>query len=353
MLSFKMVNVGIIGATGYTGEELISSLLRHPEVRITYLAAKIDKSTKISEIFPRFKNRIKLTCQPLDIDLAISSCDLLFLALPHTVSMDVVPRLLKANRRVIDLSADYRIPNVKIYEKFYNKKHSDTGNLQKAVYGLPEIYRAKIKKASLVANPGCFPTAAILGLAPLIACRDHRAVEAIIIDAITGVTGAGRRALLEYSFCEINQDAYAYRINAHQHAPEIEQELSKLATRSIRITFVPHLVSIERGILETIYVKYNQKGKIPAAGGKYQRLTELYEKFYQKEPFVRIKQAGESVRLKDVLRTNLCDIALRYFAQDNLIIVTTAIDNLGKGAAGQAVQNMNIMYGFPEQAALI
>ena len=243
MGSLKMINVGIIGATGYTGEELISILLGHPQVRITYLAAKIDKPTPIVKIFPVFKNRIDLVCEPLNINSAISSCDLLFLALPHTVSMDIAPRFLKANKRVIDLSADYRLRNIKIYEKSYNKKHSDIQNLKNAVYGLPEIYRTKIKKARLVANPGCYPTAATLGLAPLIACRTTNP-ETIIIDAKTGVTGAGRRAALEYFFSEINEDAYAYKINTHQHMPEIDQELSKLATRSIKITFVPHLLSM-------------------------------------------------------------------------------------------------------------
>jgi N-acetyl-gamma-glutamyl-phosphate reductase len=348
MCSLMMINVGIIGATGYTGEELINILLKHPQVRITYLAAKIDKPTPIAEIFPKLKNRIGLICGPLDINLAISNCELLFLALPHTISIDIAPKLLKANRRVIDLSADYRLSNTKIYEKFYKTKHSDIENLRKAVYGLPEIYRAKIKQADLVANPGCFPTAAILGLAPLVACKTYRIEQPIVIDAITGVTGAGRRALLEYSFCEIDQDAYAYKINVHQHTPEINQELSRLATRSIKIIFVPHLVSIDRGILETIYIRHNEKLKM-----KNEKLIELYEKFYKKEPFVRIKQEGKGVRLKDVARTNLCYIAINSFAQDNLIIITTAIDNLGKGAAGQAVQNMNIMYGFPERAALI
>ena len=254
-----MINVGIIGATGYTGEELINILLGHPQVRIAYLAAKIDKPTPITKIFPKFKNKIDLICESPDIDLAISKCDFLFLALPHTVSMGIASRFLKADKRVIDLSADYRLRNVKIYEKFYKTKHSDTENLKNAIYGLPEIYRSRIKKASLVANPGCYPTAAILGLAPLIACESLQANESIIIDAKSGVTGAGRRAVLDYFFSEINEDAYVYKINIHQHIPEINQELSKLATRTIKITFVPHLISINRGILETIYIKQNQK----------------------------------------------------------------------------------------------
>jgi len=343
-----MINVGIIGATGYTGEELIDILLEHPEVRITYLAAKIEKPNPIEEIFPKFKNRIKLICEPLDINLAASKCSLLFLAMPHTASMAVVPKLLKANKKVIDLSADYRLRNAKIYEKFYKVEHTDAQNLKDAVYGLTEMYRSRIKEAKLVANPGCYPTAAILGLAPLIACKTFES-EAIIIDAKSGVTGTGRRAHLEYFFSEINEDAYAYKINIHQHMPEINQELSKLATGSIKVAFVPHLLSVNRGILETIYIKQSRPLKI----GKSQKLIELYKKFYKKEPFIRVKEEGEYVRLKDVVKTNFCDISIRSFPEDNLIIIVTAIDNLGKGAAGQAVQNMNIMCGFPEQAGLI
>ena len=373
-----MINVGIIGATGYTGEELISILLRHPQVRITYLAAKIDKPAPIAEIFPKFKNRIDLVCGPPSVDLAISICDLLFLALPHTISMKIAPKLLKANKRVVDLSADYRLKNVRIYEKFYNKKHNDAQNLKEAIYGLPEIYRAKIKKARLVANPGCYPTAAILGLAPLIACEINRP-ESIIIDAKTGITGAGRRGLLEYSFSELNEDAYAYKINMHQHVPEISQELSKIALGSVKLTFVPHLFSINRGILETIYIKQNQNSRINPSTRlrvdgqrpfdklrvvpnkvegrsrtiKNQKLIKLYKNFYKKEPFIRIKEENEFVRLKDVVNTNYCDIAVKSFPEDNLIIIVSAIDNLGKGAASQAVQNMNIMCGFSEELGLI
>ncbi|MFH1339012.1 MAG: N-acetyl-gamma-glutamyl-phosphate reductase [Candidatus Omnitrophota bacterium] len=341
-----VINAGIIGATGYTGEELINILLNHPQVRISYLAAKLEEPACIDKIFPKFKNRIGLTCIPFDINSAVSAnCNLFFLALPHTVSMKIVPKLLKPNIRVIDLSADYRLRDVRTYCKFYKAEHSDKHNLKNAVYGLPELYRAKIRKANLVANPGCYPTAAILSLAPLVSCEEIEPGQ-IIIDAKSGATGAGRQALLEYSFSEINEDASAYKINIHQHIPEINQELSKLAAKAIRVTFVPHILSINRGILETIYLRTSQKP--PAAG----RLINLYKKFYKREPFARIKKEGESVRVKDVANTNFFDIAIRSFPQQNLIIVVAAIDNLGKGAAGQAIQNMNIMYGFPERAAL-
>ncbi|MFH1578173.1 MAG: N-acetyl-gamma-glutamyl-phosphate reductase [Candidatus Omnitrophota bacterium] len=343
----KMINVGIVGATGYAGEELISILLRHSEVRIVYLAAKIDEPAFISKIFPRFKHRIDLICAPFDIKAATSSCSLLFLALPHKVSMKIAPRMLKANKRVIDLSADYRLKNAKIYEKFYGLKHTNSANLKAAVYGLPEIYRARIKKAKLIANPGCYPTAAVLSLAPLISC-EVISPDGIIIDAKSGATGAGRRAQAEYFFSEVNEDAYAYKINIHQHMPEINQELSRLSKGPIKVTFVPQMLSINRGILETIYVKPSGNTLLTA-----QKLISLYKRFYNKEPFIRIKEPGENVHIKDVVNTNFCDIAINSFPGHNLIIIVCAIDNLGKGAAGQAVQNMNIMYGFPEQTGLV
>lgn len=341
-----IINAGIIGATGYAGEELVDILLNHPQVRIGYLAAKLDKPARIDKIFPKFKNRIGLTCFPFDINSAVlAKCNVYFLALPHTVSMKVVPRLLKLNKRAIDLSADYRLKDARTYYKFYKAQHSDKRNLKKAVYGLPELYRAKIRMADLVANPGCYPTTAILSLAPLVSCAELEP-EQIIIDAKSGATGAGRQVLVEYQFCEVNEDISAYKINIHQHIPEINQELSKLAAKAVRVTFVPHILSINRGILETIYVRTSQR---PPASGK---LISLYKKFYKREPFVRIKEEGESVRVKDVTGTNFADIAIRSFAQQNLIIVVAAIDNLGKGAAAQAVQNMNIMFGFPERTAL-
>lgn len=340
-----MINVGIMGATGYAGEELIDILLRHPQARITDISAKIDKARKISDIFPRFKDRIELICTEPDIKQILAKCDLVFLALPHTVSMELAPALLKAGKKVIDLSADYRLKDTKIYEKFYNARHKDKLNLTDAVYGLPEIYRLKIKNARLIANPGCYPTLSILALAPLVA---FGLVEtgSIVIDAKSGVTGAGRKLAEGFLFSELNEDFKAYKVNMHQHSPEINQELSKLAGKKISVTFVPHLLPLSRGILATIYVKKIQNKK-----SKIQNLTNLYKKFYKKEPFVRIRDEGDFPRLKDVLRTNFCDIGIKD-GPDSIIIIA-AIDNLLKGASGQAVQNMNIMYKFPEYTALL
>ncbi len=338
-----MINVGIAGATGYTGEELIAILLRHPEVRITNVSASADRLKPISEIIPKFSGRIGLMCNKLNVDALIDDCDLVFLALPHTVSMDFVPKLLKAGKRVIDLSADYRFKDTDIYEQYYQVSHKDRANLKGAVYGLPELYRQKIKNASLVANPGCYPTAAIIGLAPIIAINSID-TSSIIIDAKSGVSGAGKKLSPEYLFSEVTDDFRAYKVNMHQHAPEIIQVLSNLSKKKVRLTFVPHLLPLKRGILETMYIRTRNAVKIT------QDLLSLYRKFYQKEPFVRIKEAGLFPALKDVVGTNFCDIGIK--ADGDMIIIIAAIDNLIKGASGQAVQNLNIMYKFPERTAL-
>lgn len=342
-----VINAGIVGATGYTGEELIALLLGHPGVRISYLAAKVEKPQPIDELFPKFKNRLGLACDNFNITRAKSAkCSVFFLALPHGVSIKIAPCLLKDNLRVIDLSADYRLKNAKNYDKFYNFTHADRENLKKAVYGLPEFYRSKIKAAKLVANPGCYPTAALLALAPLFCCEVADFGQ-ILIDAKSGATGAGRRAQLEFNFSEVNEDVFAYKINAHQHMPEINQELSKLAGRPESAVFVPHLLPLNRGILETIYLRAPES-KLPASAA----LIKLYNNFYKKEPFIRIKNDGQAVRVKDVLHSNFCDIGIKSFPAENLLVISAAIDNLGKGAAGQAIQNMNIMFGFPEDTAL-
>ncbi|OGX46586.1 MAG: N-acetyl-gamma-glutamyl-phosphate reductase [Omnitrophica WOR_2 bacterium RIFCSPLOWO2_12_FULL_51_8] len=356
-----MVNVGIIGATGYAGEELIGILLKHPGARLADISAKIDQPRPIGKFFPKFAGRIDLVCAEPDIKKINNTCDLVFLALPHTVSLRIAPKLLSAGKRVIDLSADYRLKDAKVYEKFYQLKHTDSGRLSEAVYGLPEIYRAKIKSARLVANPGCYPTAGILALSPLLALGLAE-TGAVIIDAKSGVTGAGRKLAEGFLFSEINEDFRAYKVNFHQHAPEIDQELSKLAGKKIKVTFVPHLLPLSRGILETIYVKRAQSapfGGVPrqargSARGKQrkaQNLIKLYKRFYQKEPFVRIREEGDFPRIKDVAGTNFCDIGIKDCGDS--VIIIAAIDNLLKGAAGQAVQNMNIMCGFPEETALL
>ena len=340
-----MLNVGIVGVSGYTGQELIRILLNHPGIRISGIFSRSSYSKSISEIFPEFASRLDLVCLKTDVKTIAEKCDVVFLALPHTTSMEFVPQLVKAGKRVIDLSADYRLKDFKVYEKFYHYKHKDKPNLKVAVYGLPELYRAGIKNAKIIANPGCYPTAAILALAPL-AALGALDFSSIIIDAKSGVSGAGKKATEEFFSSEDKEDFKSYKVGSHQHTPEIGQILSKLAGKKVGITFVPHLLPVRSGILETIYVR-----KAHSSKAAVKNLSVLYKKFYKKEPFVRIKAEGEFPRLKDVVGTNFCDIGIKD-TPDNLIIIS-AIDNLVKGASGQAVQNMNIMYGFAETTGLL
>ena len=356
-----MLRVGIIGIRGYTGEELISILLKHPRVKISYLSARVDKPVPISRIFPRFKNKINALCQNFNLEQALKSCDLFFLALPHTASMAVAPLLLKENKKVIDLSADYRIRDYKIYESRYKVKHTDIHNIKQAIYGLPELNKARIRKARFIANPGCFPTAAILAIAPLLREKPY-ALANIIIDAKSGYSGAGRKSDDDHFMLELKDNFKAYKVDIHQHAPEISQELSAVAGKNIPLTFVPHLLPVERGILETVYIRLRQKappsilaekGLATKIGGKSQNIIELYKKFYKNSPFVRIKKEGEYPKLNDVRFTNFCDIGIKVSEDKRWIIIISAIDNLLKGASGQAVQNMNLMCAFKETEGLL
>jgi len=341
-----VINADIVGATGYTGQELLDILLKHPNVRVSRLYSTTEKPQPIAEILPQFKDKTDLVCKKLDKkELLLSKSEAVFLALPHTQAMDIAGELVKANKYVIDLSADFRLKDSAVYERFYKLKHKDKAHLAQAIYGLPEIYRQKIKSAKLIANPGCYATAAILALAPL-AAIDSADLNSIIIDAASGTSGAGKKANPELQFSEVDQDFKAYKVNVHQHMPEIEQELIKLAGKKLKLIFVPHLLPLHRGILETIYIHAGAKAKPEAQG-----LVSLYKKFYKKEPFIRIKKAGDFPRLKDVVGTNFCDIGIGVFEKN--IIIICAIDNLLKGASGQAVQNMNIMFGFPETMGLL
>jgi N-acetyl-gamma-glutamyl-phosphate reductase len=336
------VNVSIVGATGYTGQELIDILLKHPNVRLTGLYSTTDEPKPIGVLVPRFARRTDLACKKFNPAEVIAKSDVVFLALPHTQAMDAVPALLKAGKCVIDLSADYRFKDLKVYEKAYNLKHKDKANISKAVYGLPELYREKIKSAKLVANPGCYPTCAILALAPFVATGSVD-LDSLIIDAKSGTSGAGKKAVQESLFNEVDEDFRAYKVNTHQHMPEINQELAKLAGYELEVTFVPHLLPLKRGILQTIYLRTDKKLATESA-------LALYRKFYKNEPFVRIKDDGFP-SIKDVSNTNFCDIGIKVFGKN--IIVIAAIDNLLKGASGQAVQNLNIMMDYPETTAIL
>jgi len=337
-----VINVGIVGISGYTGKMLFKILLTHPQARITYIAAGTTKG-KVEDIHPEFAGQTQLVCDEFNLAKAASLCDLVFVAVPHTKSLEITPSLLKAKKRIVDLSADYRIKKSSVYEQWYGVAHSDAASLAKAVYGLPELYREDIKKADLIANPGCYPTAAILALAPLVS-SDHKNITSITIDAKSGISGAGRKATLGLHFCEVNENFKAYKVLEHQHTPEINQCLSLLAGNVVDINFVAHLLPLNQGIYETIYVQLKKESSLS-------RIHQMYKKFYKTESFVRVLQLGQQPEIKNVVGTNFCDIGLA--AKGHLLVVTSAIDNLIKGASGQAIQNMNIMYGFNENTGLI
>ena len=316
--------------------------MNHKLVKITELSAVIDKEEPISSIFPVFKGKLDLICKKPNPEAMAKNVDLVFLGLPHKVSMELVPVFMKAGKTVIDFSADYRLaPDV--YKIWYGIEHKDKENLPKAVYGLPELYRDAIKKAKLIANPGCYPTSVILGIAPIL---KEKAINTgyIIADSKSGVSGAGRKPDLALSFCEVNENLKAYKVNEHQHKPEICKILSEVAGKEIDVVFTPHLIPMNRGILSTIYLKLNKKLDTKAVLG-------IYKNFYKDKPFVRISDEGKLPQVRDIVGTNYCDIGLKVTG-DTLIVVS-CIDNLKKGAAGQAVQNMNIIAGFDETEGLI
>jgi N-acetyl-gamma-glutamyl-phosphate reductase len=339
----EKLKVAVVGATGYAGCELIKILLVHPEVTITSVSGKVEKAEKISEIFPLFKGRLGLVCGNVDVPAISKAADLIFLALPHKVSMLFVPDFLKAGKKVVDLSADYRLKDTGVYEKWYGAKHTSVELLKEAVYGLPELHKKEIEKSKFIANPGCYPTGSILGSAPLVS-KGLVDTDQIIVDSKSGVTGAGRAASLALNFAELNENFKAYKINQHQHMPEIDQELSIAAGSKIGVTFTPHLVPMNKGILSTIY--FTLKKEATTA-----ELLSLYKQFYKGAPFVRVLDEGIFPETKHVYSTNFCDIGIKTAGKR--VIVITAIDNLWKGAASQAVQNMNLMMGFGETAGLI
>ena len=339
-----MMNVAVVGASGYTGVELLRILYCHPEVAVTCVTSEQSAGKRISELFPSLRGRCGLVLENLEPVRIAERADLVFTALPHKAAMEVVPTFLKLKKKVIDLSADYRLHNAAEYGKWY-EPHMNPELLDKAVYGLPEIRRAKIAKSQLVANPGCYPTSITLGLAPLL---KNRLVETstIIADSKSGVSGAGRSAKVDNLYCEVNDGFKAYGVGGlHRHIPEIEQELSELAGTAITISFTPHLVPMDRGILSTIYANLNK-------GMTADQLVELYEDFYHGEAFVRVLPVGQFPSTAYVRGSNFCDIGVTVDQRTGRVIVVSAIDNLVKGASGQAIQNMNIVSGFPENMGL-
>lgn len=344
-----MIKVGIVGATGYTGAELVRILLNHPQVKITSLTAKIDKAEPFSAIFPHLKGILASPTGGFDMQCEVfenvkqvaDKINLAFLAVPHTVALKLVPEFLDKDIKVIDLSADYRFDDVKTYEKWYGVKHTHPELLKEKVFGLPELYKAQIKKTKLLANPGCYPTSVILGAYPLVKMG---LVKDVIANSLSGVSGAGRTANLAWNFPEIEGDLKAYKIASHRHQPEMEEQLSKINNSKIKVTFVPHLVPISRGILTTMYIKLAK----PVDKNK---ILEGYNNAYKNEPFVQVLSENQSPQIKMVRGTNKCQISVTV--KDDLAIVVSAIDNLIKGASGQAVQNMNLMYGWDETEGLL
>ncbi|MFT5701845.1 MAG: N-acetyl-gamma-glutamyl-phosphate reductase [Desulforhopalus sp.] len=340
-----MIRVGIIGASGYAGAELARIICNHPEIELTVATSRQYEGQPLSEVFPNLRSRVDIICEnPEPKDLA-DKADLFFAAVPHKTAMDLVPTLLDAGKKVIDLSADFRLRDVATYEQWY-QPHSSSHLLAEAVYGLPELYRDSIKACRLLANPGCYPTSIILGLAPLLKAGVI-VPETIIADSKSGTTGAGRTAQTGSLFCEVHDGFKPYKVGrAHRHTPEIEQELSVLAGSDINITFTPHLLPISRGILSTVYASLAREVTTDT-------IQELYTNQYSDEPFVRLLKEDTFPATQYVRGSNFCDISFKIDFTTKRIIVMSAIDNVVKGAAGQAVQNMNIMCGFKEDSGLL
>ena len=330
-----MIRVAIIGASGYTGAESIRILFRHREAELTYLTALPEECGAVGEVFPEFQGRCGLTIEPLDLDKLAASADVALCCLPHKVSMGFVPKLLAAGVKVIDFSADYRIKDVAVYEKFY-QKHTDTANLAQAVYGLPELFREQIKGTDLVANPGCFPTGAMLAIAPLLK-EGLIETDSIIVSSVTGASGAGKNPSVKFHFPNMNENVFPYGIGVHRHMPEMEQIAGEVAGTPATILFQPHVGCFDRGILSTVYCQ-------PKKGVKAEQLLPLYNDFYQGEPFVQVGKTAPAV--KDVAGTNYCHVFPALVK--GRIVAFSAIDNLVKGASGQAIQNMNILFGLDE-----
>lgn len=339
-----MIRVGIIGVSGYTGVELARILSQHPEIKITLATSRQFEGKSLAEVYPNLRNCIDITCENPSVDKLADRADFFFTAVPHKTAMAIVPSLLSKGKKVVDLSADYRIRDISVYEQWY-QKHTSSELIGETIYGLPELYREQIIKSRLVANPGCYPTSVILGLAPLLR-KKHIDISTIIIDSKSGASGAGRSANLATLYCEVADGFRAYKVGGtHRHIPEMEQELSVLAATPVTISFTPHLLPVCRGILSTIYAKLTTELD-------QDEIQSLYEQTYKDEYFVRICPKGTVPSTQHVRGSNFCDIGISIDERTNRIIITSAIDNIVKGAAGQAVQNMNLMSEFSENTAL-
>ncbi len=336
------IHAAVVGATGYAGAELVRLLACHPNVEISGLSSTSFAGQSIDEIYPSFK---KCTLPTLtDMDTAIAGADVVFAALPHGLSEPLAEQCAKNGALLVDLGADFRLESEEEYEAWHKKPFDKPELHDGAVYALPELFRDAIRDAKIVANPGCYPTAAALGLAPALQ-KGLVKGDYVIIDAKSGVTGAGRSLTQTTHYPEANESISAYKVGSHRHTPEIEQSLSHMAGSAVKVTFVPHLLPVNRGIEETIYVPLSD-------GVTLAEVRAAYEKFYENEPFVRVEREGVSAQIRNVVRSNFCDISLHTDARNGMLIICSCIDNMVKGAAGQAIQNMNLKFGLPETTGL-
>jgi N-acetyl-gamma-glutamyl-phosphate reductase len=338
-----MTGVAIVGASGYAARELVRILLNHPGAKITVATSRQDEAPRLEALHPSLAGRIDLACEPFDAARVADRASVAFLGLPHTASLEAVPKLRELGVRVIDLSADYRLTDPQVYADWYGHVHTDPAGLGEAVYGLPELFRARISDADLIANPGCYTSTSILALAPLIA-EDRIERTGIVVDAKSGVSGAGRAPKPAYHFPECNENFSAYSVGRHRHTPEIDQVLTEVGRKTghpVEVIFTPHLVPMDRGIFATIYAT-------PKGAAVEHDLLELYRSFYAHSPFIRI--LNHLPATKDSAFTNYCDITLRVVR--GKILILACLDNLIKGAAGVAVQNFNLMHSYDETTAL-
>ena len=339
-----MIRAAIVGATGYAGAELVRILSGHPEVKLTVLTSRQFAGARFDRVYPAFNGVFDLVCEAYSQERICDHADVVFMALPHQLPMRFVPEFIERNKKVIDLSADFRFNDATIYESAY-QEHTAKELLPSAVYGLSEIYAAQIGKAALVGNPGCYPTSVLLPLIPLLK-QDLLDPLTLVADSKSGASGAGRSLALASHFCEVNESFKPYKVAAHRHNPEMDAILSREAQKPVSITFVPHLVPMTRGMLTTIYAT-------PAADLKAGDVTDCFAAAYSQRPFIRLCSEGRVPDTVNVRGTNFCDIGFKLDEHNNRLILVSAIDNLVKGAAGQAVQNMNIMMGLDEATGLL
>lgn len=338
-----MIRTGIAGASGYTGVELVKLISNHPGATLEAITSNSYKGKALTEIFPSMRRCESLICEAFDADRLAGRVDLMFLALPHKVSMEFAPSLIEKGIRVVDLSADFRFTDPAAYEAAY-QPHGAKELLEESVYGLCEIFRDQIKAARIIGNPGCYPTSILLPLVPLIRAGLIE-TQGLISDSKSGVSGAGRGLSLTTHYCEVNESFNPYKVGNHRHTPEIEEVLGQAAGKPVQITFVPHLVPVTRGMVSTIYA-------VPRPGTTEDDVRQALGAFYADAPFVRLLARGAFPAMSHVRGTNCCDIGCHLDTGRNRLILVSAIDNLLKGAAGQAVQNMNLMFGLEEETGL-